>query len=358
MTPMNPMPPLAAAPLTDSEYLLSLIDETFAMGHPAVTAHHERMRAIARKIAETPLVQEAEPVAPGGRRPWWMTRDVNEHDWPGDFNGENGCYECACIHCGATFFGYKRRVTCKACEPSINSALKPIGAVLNEATGRATGVQATEVASACGSKTEFHEPQTGLSSMDEPQEVASPVPYTFNPKVALAHEMDNEFINSRLYKAVDLLQEEDAQPVAWRCFHCNESFTDASAAREHFGDGERQQALCTIDPTHFRWMEEQHRRNCEDDTETLRTIRGLAGEHEELRRSAEELGYSRGLRDANKHPEEIGLVAAPEPGLGPWRVGEFISSARRPAHVLMLAVGVSQIAAYGVHPDFIRWVSA
>lgn len=97
----------------------------------------------------------------------------------------------------------------------------------------------------------------------------------------------------------------------WRCFHCDESFTDASAAREHFGHSERQQALCTIDPTHFRWLEEQHRRTCDDDTQVLRTISALAGEHERLRAQAEEQGYARGLRDAKKHPAELGLQLIP-----------------------------------------------
>lgn len=41
----------------------------------------------------------------------------------------------------------------------------------------------------------------------------------------------------------------------------------------------------------------------------------------------------------------------------PWRVGEFVSSANRPEHVLMLAVGEKQIAEYGAHRDFVRWVA-
>ena len=35
--------------------------------------------------------------------------------WPEDFSHENGNYECKCCHCGATFYGHKRRVTCKVC---------------------------------------------------------------------------------------------------------------------------------------------------------------------------------------------------------------------------------------------------
>ena len=52
-----------------------------------------------------------------------------------------------------------------------------------------------------------------------------------------------------------------------------------------------------------------------------------------------------------------GNPTSPEAFLAPWRVGEFISSANRPAHVLVLAVGEKQIADYGAHPDCVRWVS-
>lgn len=99
------------------------------------------------------------------------------------------------------------------------------------------------------------------------------------------------------------------QAAVWRCFHCDETFTDAAAARAHFGDSERQQAICTIDAVHFRWMEEQHRRNVDEDSEALRAIGRLTSEHETLRRRAEEEGYARGLRDAKKYPGEMGLIS-------------------------------------------------
>lgn len=105
-------------------------------------------------------------------------------------------------------------------------------------------------------------------------------------------------------------QPEATEPASvWRCFHCDETFTDAAAARAHFGDSERQQAICTIDATHFRWMEEQHRRNVDEDSEALRAIGRLTSEHETLRRRAEEEGYARGLRDAKKYPGELGLIS-------------------------------------------------
>lgn len=109
----------------------------------------------------------------------------------------------------------------------------------------------------------------------------------------------------------------DAAVSEWRCFHCDEVFTDLAAAKEHFGSSEHQQPACQIDIKHVRWLEEQHRRGVEDDTEALRTIRAIVGEHEELRRRAEEQGYARGLEDARKHPEELGLTAAPSPAPAP-----------------------------------------
>ena len=98
-------------------------------------------------------------------------------------------------------------------------------------------------------------------------------------------------------------------PITWRCFHCDEAFSDREAARLHFGESEMQRPMCTIDAAHFRWMEAQHRRNV--DSEALRTIASLASAHEDIRRRAEEDGYARGLRDAKRHPGELGLMPVP-----------------------------------------------
>jgi hypothetical protein len=97
------------------------------------------------------------------------------------------------------------------------------------------------------------------------------------------------------------------QAPVWRCFHCDECFAEVSAAREHFGASEHDKPACQIDITHVRWLEAQWRRQLEDDTEAMRHVRGVLSEHERLRREAEELGYARGLRDAQKRPEELGL---------------------------------------------------
>lgn len=59
--------------LTDAEYVLSLIDETFA-SVPQIKAHHERMRKIAARLAalvqppEAPAAVEVSRLAEAGER--------------------------------------------------------------------------------------------------------------------------------------------------------------------------------------------------------------------------------------------------------------------------------------------------
>jgi hypothetical protein len=100
-------------------------------------------------------------------------------------------------------------------------------------------------------------------------------------------------------------------PVGWRCFHCDENFTDRDAARLHFGATEFDKPACQIDIEHVRWVQAQYQRAVDEDTEALRAIGRLASEHETLRRRAEEQGYAKGLDDAKKHPYELGLMVIP-----------------------------------------------
>lgn len=52
--------------------------------------------------------------APTGEAVAWNVPKL-PGNWPEDATHENGDYECRCCHCGATFYGHKRRVTCKVC---------------------------------------------------------------------------------------------------------------------------------------------------------------------------------------------------------------------------------------------------
>ena len=119
------------------------------------------------------------------------------------------------------------------------------------------------------------------------------------------------------------------QPIvmpAWRCFHCEFETSDRNEAQAHFGDDSDDPSLCVFwasmddaERAHeYQQMvlelnatrEDVFRLNAEiemESAEGMRLFRGLESRmHQEIRR-AEEDGYARGLRAAQKHPEEIGL---------------------------------------------------
>jgi hypothetical protein len=65
-----------------------------------------------------PLVHAAPTVAiasPEGGVPVELPAGATKHDWTEDWPHENGMYYCRCHQCDNTFFGYKRRIICKAC---------------------------------------------------------------------------------------------------------------------------------------------------------------------------------------------------------------------------------------------------
>lgn len=58
------------------------------------------------------------------QRPHWGceihgTEATKKRSWPEDFPHENGRYLCRCVHCGHTFEGHKRRVSCKVCASGV-----------------------------------------------------------------------------------------------------------------------------------------------------------------------------------------------------------------------------------------------
>lgn len=103
-------------------------------------------------------------------------------------------------------------------------------------------------------------------------------------------------------------------PPHWRCFHCDAGFEDVAAAREHFGPTEYHEPGCQIDLKKYRAMEENNRRHCEEDTDLHRAIIAAQNQGRPDAKRAEEEGYARGLADAKKHPEELGLqIKVPAP---------------------------------------------
>ena len=90
--------------------------------------------------------------------------------------------------------------------------------------------------------------------------------------------------------------------VHWRCFHCDEVFTDEDAAREHFGPTQHSTAACQIDIAEYRRMEMENRLHCEEDTPLHRALYAAQGEAERRYMRGEEDGYDKGLRDAKTWP--------------------------------------------------------
>lgn len=100
----------------------------------------------------------------------------------------------------------------------------------------------------------------------------------------------------------------DATADTWRCFHCDEVFTDRAAAREHFGSEQHATPVCQVDGAEYRRMEEAFRRSAAEDTDLHREIRSLQAGHAAALRRAEEEGYARGLADATAEraePQEL-----------------------------------------------------
>lgn len=100
----------------------------------------------------------------------------------------------------------------------------------------------------------------------------------------------------------------------WRCFHCDEVVRTEVDARNHFGSTEASEPACLIKaPGEFALL--QALRNAEDelaryrreDSDVLRAMWSMQADHATALRREEEKGYARGLEDAKKYPETIGL---------------------------------------------------
>jgi hypothetical protein len=100
----------------------------------------------------------------------------------------------------------------------------------------------------------------------------------------------------------------NAEAVAWRCFHCGETFTDEVAARLHFGRDERSEAACLIKAgaemsllKALRDAEYQAddaiQRMHDESTDAAKAHHQQRCRHTQSLIAAEELGYERGLAD-------------------------------------------------------------
>lgn len=100
----------------------------------------------------------------------------------------------------------------------------------------------------------------------------------------------------------------------WRCFHCDEVFTDREAAADHFGvqiDGCADDVACKLNAEQgllvkmLREAHEELRKYHQEDNEAYRQFYVLGADHSTALRREEEKGYARGLHDARSSPEVL-----------------------------------------------------
>ena len=96
--------------------------------------------------------------------------------------------------------------------------------------------------------------------------------------------------------------------VAWRCFHCGDTFTDERSARLHFGRDETSEAACVIKAgaegsllKALRDAEEQAddaiQRMHNESTDAALAFHQQRCRHNQALIAAEEAGYEKGLAD-------------------------------------------------------------
>lgn len=100
-----------------------------------------------------------------------------------------------------------------------------------------------------------------------------------------------------------------AKNKSWRCFHCDEVFTDRQAAADHFGvqiDGLADEVACKINATDgqlvsmLREAQAELRQYHQEDNAAFRQFYALGADHSTALRREEEKGYARGLEDGRR----------------------------------------------------------
>lgn len=105
----------------------------------------------------------------------------------------------------------------------------------------------------------------------------------------------------------------------WRCFHCDEVFTDRREAALHFGASETQEPLCVInsltDGDIWRALRQAEDHAAEmleqlhlENTEMYGSYQRLQSRYAQATIAAEQRGYEKGLRDSQH--EFIALMLA------------------------------------------------
>lgn len=91
----------------------------------------------------------------------------------------------------------------------------------------------------------------------------------------------------------------------WRCFHCDEVFTDKATAAEHFGHDELCEPACKIDAAEYRRMEDVHRQHLNETDEASRLYYAQQDANRRALVAEEQKGYDRGLADGRAQVAEL-----------------------------------------------------
>lgn len=121
--------------------------------------------------------------------------------------------------------------------------------------------------------------------------------------------------------------------AGWRCFHCDEVFSDEVTAKEHFGCELHSEPACKLNALEggllklLRDQEEELRQHRSEQTAFAREFYALGADHYQAQRREEEKGYARGLADgaalSAPHPQARGEDDQPVA----WRIRIRIGSA-------------------------------
>lgn len=103
-------------------------------------------------------------------------------------------------------------------------------------------------------------------------------------------------------------------PDSWRCFHCDEVFTDREAAEQHFGHSEYCDPACRISRERFEALQFEVERYREEDGPKDREMAHMCCKHVQALRAAEEEGYFKGLQDGEQLATEENDQALPQAG--------------------------------------------
>jgi hypothetical protein len=94
---------------------------------------------------------------------------------------------------------------------------------------------------------------------------------------------------------------------SWRCYFCDEVFTDKIEATAHFGGDQIAEPGCVIKDSELgllgtiREQEHELSRYRAEDSDKDRAMYGMAVDHRQALVREEEKGYARGLKDCNAH---------------------------------------------------------